>query len=221
MNTIVNITGITLKCLGASDESAIKKAKKKAYNKKWYQENKKRLLTYNKLRNKIYYQNNKNKIINRSINWQKNNESKYSKNRKNYYQNNKNKINLNWKNWYERNKEKILLAKRKRRKIDIQFRIAHILRVRICHVLNGKYKKSKKTKELIGISIEGLIKHLESTFKPGMSWEKRHLIHIDHIRPCASFDLSKPEEQAKCFHYSNLQVLWAHENLSKGSKYVA
>ena len=221
MNTIVNITGLTLKCLGTSDESAIRKAKKKEYDKKYREKNKEKLLIYNKLRNKIYYQNNKNKIINRSINWQKNNKSKFSKNRKNYYQNNKNKINLNWKNWYHKNKEEILLLKRERRKIDIQFRIAAILRVRINHVLNGKYKKSKKTKELIGISIEGLIKHLESTFKLGMSWENRHLIHIDHIRPCASFDLSKPEEQAKCFHYTNLQVLWAHENLSKGSKYVA
>ena len=66
----------------------------------------------------------------------------------------------------------------------------------------------------------GLKKHLESTFKKGMNWEKfkKGVIHIDHIRPCVSFDLSKPEEQAKCFHYTNLQALWAHENLSKGAK---
>ena len=42
--------------------------------------------------------------------------------------------------------------------------------------------------------------------------------HIDHIRPCSSFDLSKPEEQSICFHYSNLMPLWAEENLKKGSK---
>jgi hypothetical protein len=45
--------------------------------------------------------------------------------------------------------------------------------------------------------------------------------HIDHIIPCVSFDLSKPKEQAKCFHYSNLQALWKHENLSKGAKILS
>jgi hypothetical protein len=43
-------------------------------------------------------------------------------------------------------------------------------------------------------------------------------IHIDHIRPCSSFDLTKPKEQVKCFHYTNTQPLWAKENLSKGAK---
>jgi len=39
--------------------------------------------------------------------------------------------------------------------------------------------------------------------------------HIDHIKPCASFDLSKPSQQRKCFHYSNMQPLWAKDNLKK------
>lgn len=43
--------------------------------------------------------------------------------------------------------------------------------------------------------------------------------HVDHIAPCASFDLSNPAEVAKCFHYSNLQPLWAKDNLSKGGIY--
>lgn len=52
-----------------------------------------------------------------------------------------------------------------------------------------------------------------------MTWEKMgKLIHVDHIRPCCSFDLSKPEEQKIAFHYTNLQPLWAADNLSKGSK---
>ena len=73
---------------------------------------------------------------------------------------------------------------------------------------------------LIGCSLEELKKHLESQFKPGMSWKNRgrNGWHIDHIKPCASFDLSKSEEQHKCFHYSNLQPLWAKENLRKGIK---
>ncbi|NBT08982.1 MAG: hypothetical protein EBS98_09300, partial [Chitinophagia bacterium] len=42
--------------------------------------------------------------------------------------------------------------------------------------------------------------------------------HLDHIQPCASFDLTDPSQQKKCFHYSNIQPLWAKDNWSKGSR---
>lgn len=71
--------------------------------------------------------------------------------------------------------------------------------------------------ELIGCELSTLKEHLESQFKPGMSWENYGDWHVDHIRPCSSFDLTKNEEQQKCFHYSNLQPLWAHENLKKSN----
>jgi hypothetical protein len=141
---------------------------------------------------------------------------------RNYYLKNKEKENKRCKLYKLKNKEKIKITTntyyRNRRKKDIAWRLLTNVRTRINHALKGKVKKSNKTKELIGISIEELIKYIESKFKKGMSWEKRHLIHIDHIKPCASFDLTKPEEQARCFHYTNLQPLWASENLAKGSK---
>jgi hypothetical protein len=70
---------------------------------------------------------------------------------------------------------------------------------------------------LLGCSINFLKKYLEDRFKEGMLWRNYGIYgwHIDHIIPCYNFDLSKLEEQNKCFHYSNLQPLWAKENWSK------
>lgn len=101
-----------------------------------------------------------------------------------------------------------------------QFRILVNLRSRINSAFKGK-NKSKTTIKLLGCSIEQLKKHLESHFKPGMTWDNygRKGWVMDHIRPCCSFDLSKKSQQIKCFHYTNLQPLWEKENESKGSKY--
>lgn len=75
--------------------------------------------------------------------------------------------------------------------------------------------------DLIGCTMDDFKKWISSQFKDGMSWENYGYNgwHIDHIRPCASFDLTKSEEQKRCFHYTNLQPLWAKPNRSKGSFY--
>ena len=110
-----------------------------------------------------------------------------------------------------------------KRKIDINFRISGNLRSRIRIALRGIYK-STSTMNLIGCSVEQLKRHLESQFQLGMTWENygtgwvgKGMLewHVDHIIPCISFNLSKPEEQRKCFHYTNLQPLWAGDNLRK------
>ena len=51
-----------------------------------------------------------------------------------------------------------------------------------------------------------------------MNWNNIGKWHIDHIKPCKSFDLTKSDEQKKCFHYTNLQPLWALDNIKKGAK---
>jgi hypothetical protein len=103
---------------------------------------------------------------------------------------------------------------------DPQFRILCTLRNRVNKALDHKTKKAYKTNELLGCDIDELEIHLEKQFKEGMTWENygRSTWHIDHIIPCASFDLTDPEQQKKCFHYTNLQPLWAKENMSKGAK---
>jgi hypothetical protein len=81
------------------------------------------------------------------------------------------------------------------------------LRNRLHKVLKGK-NKSKSTMELLGVPhLDFLKTYLECKFKEGMTWENRHLWHIDHIIPCSSFDLTKPEEQAKCFPLYKLTAL--------------
>lgn len=166
--------------------------------------------------------------------------------KKNYRLKNKEKISLVQHNYYLENKEEILnyhkdyrdLNKEKRKETikrsDIKckeriinyrntphIKIAHRLRNRIRAVLIG-LSKSYSTLKLLGCSFKFLKKHLESQFKNGMTWENYGIDgwEIDHIRPCASFDLSKPEEQIKCFHYSNLQPMWAKENRAKNARKI-
>jgi hypothetical protein len=109
---------------------------------------------------------------------------------------------------------------RQRRNHSPEFRILVSLRSRTNALLRGK-NKSAKTLELVGCPIAWLEVHLESQFKPGMTWENYGPVwHIDHIRPCASFNLTNSEQQKICFHWTNLQPLFAKENLQKGDKYV-
>lgn len=103
---------------------------------------------------------------------------------------------------------------------DPCFRLETCLRTRMVHALKGRIK-SASTLELLGCSAEQLKQHLEKQFQLGMTWETYGPTgwHIDHKKPCASFDLTDPAQQKECFHYSNLQPLWAVENIKKGDSY--
>lgn len=79
--------------------------------------------------------------------------------------------------------------------------------------------KSDYTVKLLGCSLDFFKQHIESKFTDGMSWDNMGAWHLDHIKPCILFDLSKDEEQRICFHYSNIQPLWGLDNLKKGIKY--
>lgn len=145
-------------------------------------------------------------------------KKKYSKL---YRAKNRDRIKQSKHDYYINNKQKCRNRMREYEKNryhnDIFFRLKLNLRSRINLAIKNGYK-SATTEELLGCSIEFLISFLESKFKEGMSWENRELWHIDHILPCSSFDLSDPEQQKLCFHYTNLQPLWAEENLSKRDK---
>jgi hypothetical protein len=93
------------------------------------------------------------------------------------------------------------------------------LRGRVRSAILGNIK-TENTLNLVGCSIEQLRGYLEKQFTKGMSWKNYgyHGWHIDHIRPCTSFNLSNPQQQKQCFHYTNLQPLWAKDNLRKNNK---
>ena len=121
----------------------------------------------------------------------------------------------------QENKEKIAGYKKKwenENKDNIIYKIKRNLRRRIHHAIKNNYK-SDHTMTLLGCSVEEFLKYMESKFLPGMTWDNYGLgegkWHVDHIRPCCDFDLSIPEEQQKCFHYSNMQPLWEKDNLKK------
>jgi len=124
--------------------------------------------------------------------------------------------------WRRTNKDKarayVTEYQRNRRKSDPLFKLTHNLRSRLYMALKGKLK-SASTMQLVGCTIDFLKSHLEFQFAEGMTWDNYGQWHIDHIRPCASFDLSDDKQQQECFHYSNLQPLWATDNLSKSDTY--
>ena len=120
---------------------------------------------------------------------------------------------------YQIQKDAINASRRKtlqkRRDEDPRYRVMMALH---CRLYMAVKEKKGKTMELTGCSKEELMTHLESKFTQGMTWENYGEWHIDHMRPCASFNLEDPEEQKKCFHWTNLQPLWAKDNMSKGDR---
>ncbi len=170
----------------------------------------------NNKRNRKYRQEHKEQFkIYRKIN-----KEKINKQCRKRYQGNKAAISNRHKLYFKNNKEKIYKRTNARRKTDVNYQLRCNLSKRTWEALKNN-KKSDKTIALIGCSVNQLKQHLESQFTKDMTWDNYGMYgwHIDHIKPCAKFDLSKPEEQRKCFHYTNLQPLWAKDNLSKGAKY--
>tara|TARA_B100000405_G_C16580115_1_gene372817 strand:+ start:25 stop:636 length:612 start_codon:yes stop_codon:yes gene_type:complete len=114
---------------------------------------------------------------------------------------------------YEERMAHQLKYKRKRYHSDPSYKLLNNLRSRVGLALQGKCK-SAATQELLGICVDECRKYIEAQFTEAMTWQN---IHVDHIVPCASFNLTDPEQQRQCFHYTNLQPLLAKENLSKSA----
>ena len=166
--------------------------------------------------NKEYYKRNQKKIKQRTVDFRKNQPEYMVK----WRQENKEKLKNQKKDWVEKNRDKINQNERKRRKEDKAYKIKKNLRRRTNLIIVRGGTKSMSTIQLLGCTADQIFIHLENLFTKGMTWENygNNGWHIDHIIPCSNFDLTKPEQQMKCFHYTNLQPLWAEDNIRKGNK---
>jgi hypothetical protein len=171
---------------------------------------------------KKYYQNNKEVIIERvkkhyHENKEKNSEKFRTLSTKYYYNNREKRLEYNKKyNNINREKRNEFL---KTKKINNPiYRLSHNVRGRIYTFLkNNNIIKQNKTFDIVGCSPEFLKEHLENQFTEGMSWDLMgKYIHIDHIIPLSSAK-TEDEVYGLC-HYTNLQPLWAEDNLRKSNK---
>ena len=173
---------------------------KNEYSKQWKQANKGNIKEYNK----EWCQANKEHNNGRVKQWYQANKEKKKEYSKQYRQNNKEKINK-----YHNN----------RRATDPLFKLKAYLRVRTRKAfINKGYSKTSKTQEMLGVDWEIVKSHIERQFTKGMNWDNYGEWHIDHIIPLASANNEK--ELLKLCHYSNLQPLWAEDNLIKNDKII-
>lgn len=124
------------------------------------------------------------------------------------------------KRYKENNREKVNARYRTRRAEDLNYKVKSNLRRRINEAISS-LKKSDSTMKLVGCSLEDLKLYLERQFIDGMTWDNygRDGWQIDHIIPCAYFDLSIPENQTICFNFLNLQPLWKKDNMNKNASF--
>lgn len=170
---------------------------------------------------KNYYANNAQQARKDSLEWYRQNKEYAKEKKREYYDSNLDKIKLARKNKYwkdpESAKQAVKKYNRERARTDPVFRMASRCRKRIWAAFSGKgYSKKTRTFSMIGCTPEDLCSHLEAQFLEGMTRDNYGKWHIDHITPLAS--AATEEEVVALCHYTNLQPLWARDNLAKGAR---
>ena len=136
-----------------------------------------------------------------------------------YFEQYRNDHAEDYRQWRKTNRRHLADYRKHLKETDPNFKVACSLRSRISALIRESgVKKEVRSTILLGCSIDEFRQHLESWFVDGMSWNNYGEWHIDHITPCSSFDLTKVDEQKKCFHYTNQRPLWAVDNLRKGNR---
>jgi hypothetical protein len=220
-----NKDGLTYICKLCAKQKAKKwrdenKEKKAESDKKWRDENKEKKAESDKK----YAEKNKEKICEYKKKHYQSNKEIYLVNVKKHYQDNKEGRLQYAKQYYQDNKKWCIHRSTQygkyRKQIDPLFKLKCNLHSRTYQAFTRKsWKKEGSTQEMLGANYETVFNHIESRFKKGMSWDNLGEWHIDHIIPLASANTEK--EMIDLCHYTNLQPLWAKENISKGNKIIA
>lgn len=204
--------------VAVASKSYVEKNKDKVAERQrqWYLQNKAKV----DARNKMYYVENKERMNELSRQYHANNKERLNAISRKYAEDNVDKIREYKKKWNDENRDKIQQHKMERYYTDANYRLKHNLSTRMRGALAGA-NKSASTVELIGCDFDFLRDYIEADFDDKMTWLNYGSYWvIDHIKPCASFDLTNPEQQKICFHWSNLRPLEMIENIRKGDKII-
>ena len=188
------------------------------YQAAWRAKNPERIREYGRIAYRRAMKKNPEELRERRKAWRAKNREKVRKKSLSYYYRNKEKCCESNKAYREANKEKIAARKKLRRTVDPESKMRANLRRRLRLAIQRNQKAGSAVADL-GCSIPELKKYLETKFLPGMCWQNYGPDgwHIDHIKPLNSFDLADRQQFLAANHFSNLQPLWAAENLSKAA----
>lgn len=214
MHSLPNFSAMITNTQPISAEELSAAEKRKAYLKAYAEANKEKIKAYRKANNKqhrekqrSYYNANKEKCIAAT---------------KAYYEANKEYCRERYKAYHSKNRDRIVYKQREYHKEKMKeelYRLKHCLRTAVCDAFKRiSAEKPAKTETLLGCTWQQAKEHFEKLFEPGMTWQNHGKWHIDHIKPVSSFTMENLHEM-NCI--SNLQPLWAVDNLSKGTKQEA
>lgn len=172
-----------------------------------------------KVARKIYKSKNNDKIKERKRKAYHSDRDKHLLQRKASYQKHKAKRNAESAIYRKNNKDKLNKYYVERRKTDLNFKMSAYMRNMLNRVLSRTYNdKDNSTVQTLGYTCDELINHIESKFEDGMSWDNYGEWHIDHIVPLTVMVNAGFKDPADINHLSNLQPLWAIDNLAKSNK---
>lgn len=138
----------------------------------------------------------------------------YRASQRRYFEKNRKMLCRKSNEWRKTHREYWNRYIREFKKSNPNYMLSEKLRARIRNALRGN-PRSADIQTLLGCDYTSFRHYIQSKFQAGMTWNNFGEWHLDHIIPCSSFDLTKIEDQQRCFHYTNHQPLWAKDNLRK------